>query len=259
MLAGRQKQLSLAQLAELARVQGLALDRIEVTANRKTPKQVAISGGQEPEKQSILDQMAEELPPTINRPSVAGENQASPKIESRSIPQAAFGMDSELEILAQALNGPHRQSVLLVGPPGFRSKTSLVRELARRRKDFALGQTPFWSTTGARLMSGPIGFGMWQERCQQVCREIAKLNAVLHLGNLEELLNVGKASRGQQSVGSFLRPWLARREVIAIAECTPEQLSAIERDEPHFAVCVPADLRAATHAGANSRDSRPGF
>ncbi len=232
-LAGRQKQLNLVQLAQLSRVQGLALDRIEVNANRKTPKQVATSGGQEPEKQSILDKMAEELSPTISRPSVAGENQASPKIESRSIPQAAFGMDSELEILAQALNGPHRQSVLLVGPPGC-GKTSLVRELARRRKDFALGQTPFWSTTGARLMSGPIGFGMWQERCQQVCREIAKLNAVLHLGNLDELLNVGKASRGQQSVGSFLRPWLARREVIAIAECTPEQLGAIERDEPHL-------------------------
>jgi ATP-dependent Clp protease ATP-binding subunit ClpC len=232
-LAGRKKQLSLVQLADLSRIQGLALDRIEVNANRKTPKQIATSGEQAPEKQSILDKMAEELPPAISRAAVVGQAQAGVKIEVRSIPQAAFGMETELEILAQALNGPHRQSVLLVGPPGC-GKTALVRELARRRKDFELGQTPFWSTTGARLMSGPIGFGMWQERCQQVCREAAKLNAVLHLGNLDELLNVGKASRGQQSVGSFLRPWLARREVIAIAECTPEQLGAIERNEPHL-------------------------
>jgi ATP-dependent Clp protease ATP-binding subunit ClpA len=75
---------------------------------------------------------------------------------------------------------------------------------------------------------------MWQERCQQMCREVSKTNAILHLNNLGELLEVGKASRGQQSVGSFLRPWIARGEVLAIAECTPEQASAIERNEPHL-------------------------
>src|SRR5688572_12303461 len=83
-------------------------------------------------------------------------------------------------------------------------------------------------------MTGPIGFGMWQERCQQTCREVAKTNAILHLNNLGELLEVGKASRGEQSVGSFLRPWIARGEVLAIAECAPEQIGAIERHEPHL-------------------------
>src|SRR5439155_8809128 len=43
-----------------------------------------------------------------------------------------------------------------------------------------------------------------------------------------------KANRGQQSVGSFLRPWIARGEVLTIAECAPEQVSAIERQEPHL-------------------------
>lgn len=233
-LASRRKLVTLADLSELSRVQGLTLERIDVTANRKTPKQIATSGEQAAEKKSVLEKMAEELPPTVrNSPAGASEDEKGPKSESRSVAQTAFGMDSELEILAQALNGPQHQSVLLVGPSGC-GKTALVREFARRRKDFSFGHTAFWSTTGARLMMGPIGFGMWQERCQELCREIAKTNAVLHLGNLDELLNVGKARRGQQSVGSFLRPWLARREVLAIAECTPEQLGAIERNEPHL-------------------------
>src|SRR5262249_13889174 len=55
-----------------------------------------------------------------------------------------------------------------------------------------------------------------------------------------ELLEVGKASRGEQSVGGFLRPWIARGEVLAIAECTPEQFGAIERNEPHLAGCFQA-------------------
>lgn len=233
-LASRRKQLTLADLSELSRVQGLALERLDVTANRKTPKQIATSGEQAAEKKSVLEKMAEELPPTIGQQTPgASEEGKAPKTDTRSVAQIAFGIDSELEILAQALNGPQRQSVLLVGAPGC-GKTSLVRELARRRKDFSMGHTAFWSTSGARLMMGPIGFGMWQERCQQLCHEISKTNAVLHLGNLDELLNVGKASRGQQSVGSFLRPWLARREVLAIAECTPEQVGAIERNEPHL-------------------------
>src|SRR5262245_43526616 len=83
-------------------------------------------------------------------------------------------------------------------------------------------------------MTGPVGFGMWQERCQQLSREVMKLQAILHLNHLAELLEVGKAARGEQSIGSFLRPWIARGEVLTIAECTPEQLTMLERDEPHL-------------------------
>lgn len=228
-LAGRGRKLTLSRLAELTRVTGLRLGQLEVVAQRKTPRQLAMVGEADVEKKSVLDKLAEELPPLMLRP----DETTRPAADSQPATPVAFELDEELQQLAEALAGPHRRSVLIVGPPGS-GKTALVRELARRRKDFGFGHTAFWSTSGARLMTGPIGFGMWQERCQEMCREVSKSQAILHLNHLGELLEVGKASRGEQSVGSFLRPWIARGEVLAIAECTPEQVSAIERDEPHL-------------------------
>lgn len=227
-LAGRGRRLSLRRLAEVSRISEIRPGTLEVSVHRKTPKQIDSATEPEDTKQSVLNKLAEELPPLIPRP---GDTAPTSSV-SAEIP-AAFELESELRQLAEGLAGANRRSVLIVGAPGI-GKTALVRELARRRGAFGFAHTPFWSTSGARLMTGPIGFGMWQERCQSMCREISKSHAILHLNNLGELLEVGKASRGEQSVGSFLRPWIARGEVLAIAECTPEQVSAIERDEPHL-------------------------
>ena len=232
-LMGRRKRVGLGDLVQLKRIEKLKISILEVSARIATPREIALSAGREREKTSMLETLAEELPPQISRDKVINSGLAkAAKCISLPAPMA-WEMESELGKLAESLSGAHRRSVLLVGAAGC-GKTALVRELARRRGDFAFGHTPFWSTNGARLMTGPIGFGMWQERCQKLCREAAKNSSILHLGNLAELLEVGKAQRGQQSVGSFLRPWIARGEVLAMAECTPEQVSVIERNDPHL-------------------------
>jgi ATP-dependent Clp protease ATP-binding subunit ClpA len=221
LLAGRPGRLTLRELARLARVESLTLGELEVTAELKSPRQLAEADNEEEEEPSMLVRLAEELPPLL------ADKPGKPS------PPCAFEMEAELKQLAEALAGDLRRSVLLLGPPGC-GKTALVRELARRRSEFGFPKTPFWSTNGARLMSGQVGFGMWQERCQQLCREAARTQSLVHLQNLADLLEVGKASRGAQSVGGFLRPWIARGELTVIAECTPEQLGVIERVEPHL-------------------------
>ena len=75
------------------------------------------------------------------------------------------------------------------------------------------------------------GMGMWQQRCHKLIREANQTQAILHLGSITELMEAGKID-GQPGVASMLRQSVARGKLQAIAECTPEQLAVVERDDP---------------------------
>src|SRR5262245_49742958 len=94
------------------------------------------------------------------------------------------------------------------------------------------------------------GYGMWQERCHLLWREAGRLRAILHLGNLMELLEVGKSEHQSQGLATFLRPALARGDLLAVAEATPEQIAVIERQDPHL-------LRAFTTLRLEEPDEGP--
>ena len=72
----------------------------------------------------------------------------------------------------------------------------------------ASARRPFWTTSGSRLVAGMSGFGMWQERVGRLVKEAAKASAVLHLGNLVELMEVGK---GEQRPGHRVVPAAGHR------------------------------------------------
>lgn len=210
----RRKANRLDELAWLARGQRLDVREVEITIDRPTPKQAAIAEREEEELQeSVLDTVGTRLDWVQLVP--------------------AYEMEEPLALLAEVLTGRHPRSVLLIGPSGV-GKTALVHELIRGRARLGLANRPFWATSGARLVAGQSGYGMWQQRCQKLCREVSKQQAILHLGNLMELLQVGKSEHQSQGLASFLRPWLARGELLAILECTPEQLPLIERQDPHL-------------------------
>jgi ATP-dependent Clp protease ATP-binding subunit ClpA len=135
--------------------------------------------------------------------------------------------------LAEALAAKPPQSVLLVGPSGV-GKTAAFGELVRRAADHHRGATPFYRTTGSRLVAGQTGFGMWEERCQELIREAGKKRAVLHVGALVELMDVGKSECNPTGIASFLRPAVARGELLCVAEATPEQLPLIEKEDPQL-------------------------
>ncbi|HCN30707.1 MAG TPA: hypothetical protein DIT64_18665 [Verrucomicrobiales bacterium] len=207
-LVDRVKRVTLAGLARTQIVRELRVDELSVTADIKTPRELEEQKDGEKKEKSVLRTVAVKL--------------------TRQNTSPAFEMETTLHLLREALESRQPASVLLVGPPGV-GKTAAVRELAR------MSGMNIWSTSGAQLIAGQSDFGQWQERCRDLCREASKTKAVLHLGNLVELMEVGQHSANAQSIASFLRPWIARGELLAIAECTPEQLSVIERRDPHIA------------------------
>ena len=145
----------------------------------------------------------------------------------------AFEVDATLRALADLLRAKPVRPVLLVGPSGV-GKTAAVRELARRRDDFGLGDTAFRATNGSRLVAGMTGFGAWQERVGKLAAE-AKREApdvVLVLGNLVELMQAGRCEGNALGIASFLRPLLARGDFHAIVEATDTQRQLVEREDP---------------------------
>jgi ATP-dependent Clp protease ATP-binding subunit ClpA len=202
---------NLLNLILLNRTRGLTVVRAYSQAEIRTPKQVMASLGKKEQKKSTLEQTAVDLTTQQLRP--------------------AFEVEQEVENLAEALVGQSASSVLLVGKAGV-GKTAVVHELVRRRDRFGLGTTPFWSTSGARLVAGMTGYGMWQERCDALWQEAEKTNAIVHFGNLVELVDTGKSEHNTQGLASFFRQRFARRQALAILECTPEQLSVVEREDP---------------------------
>ena len=213
-LARLQSVPTLDHLAMLQRATRLRVEPLIVNVEIPSAKQRAQTADLEREKApSVLARVATDL--------------------TRQSDEPTWGLEPLVEQLAELLTARQPRSVLLVGASGV-GKTAAVRELARHRAAVQLGATPFWATSGARLVAGMTGYGMWQERCRQVVREAARRRAILHLGNLMELMEVGKSEYNSMGIAAFLRPYMARGDLLAIAEATPEQLPIIERDDPHL-------------------------
>jgi ATP-dependent Clp protease ATP-binding subunit ClpC len=205
---------SLFNLALLDRKTTLEIETATLGARVKSPKQLA---------RDEIEGSADAATPVIH--------DVGSVLNDQSL-AAAYEIDAVVADMADRLSGPHPQSLLLVGPSGV-GKTAAVHQLVNNRSQFGLSGRPFWSTTGSRLIAGMVGFGMWQERCQRFTEDAKRDNAVVYFGNLIELTEVGR-SGASAGVADFFKTPISRGQITAIAECTPEQLAALERRDPQL-------------------------
>ena len=199
----------LGKLVWLQRCRTLEVETLPFKANVHSPKQIlveALADEDEEARKSVINQVTTDLG-VIKLPDT-------------------YELDDVVERIAEAFTARLPKSVLLVGKSGV-GKTAAVHEFVRQRWQFKLARSPVRATSGARLIAGMSGYGAWQERCQKLWREAAKAKAILHLGNLIELMEVGQHEGNNQGIASFLRPYIARGDLLVIAECTPEQLRSV--------------------------------
>jgi ATP-dependent Clp protease ATP-binding subunit ClpC len=121
-------------------------------------------------------------------------------------------------------------NLLLVGDAGVGKTTILVeavQTIERLLAEEAIkqGKQPesarrFWLTSGSRLIAGMKYLGQWEERCEQLIDELARLPGVLVVERLLDLVRIGGTGPGD-SVASFFLPFLQRGELRLAAEATP--------------------------------------
>jgi ATP-dependent Clp protease ATP-binding subunit ClpC len=151
----------------------------------------------------------------------------------------AFGRERLVSELVQLLER-ERTNVLLVGESGV-GKTSLLVDAIRIVERSLNSETPaaskthrFWTSSASRLIAGMKYLGQWEERCERVIEELARIDGVIAFEELLELVHIGGVA-ATDSVASFLLPFVERGEMRIVSETTPAGLDACRRLLPGFA------------------------
>ena len=151
----------------------------------------------------------------------------------------AFGRERLVSELVQLLER-ERTNVLLIGESGV-GKTSLLVDAIRIVERSLNSETPaaskthrFWTSSASRLIAGMKYLGQWEERCERVIEELARIDGVIAFEELLELVHIGGVA-ATDSVASFLLPFVERGEMRIVSETTPAGLDACRRLLPGFA------------------------
>ncbi len=134
----------------------------------------------------------------------------------------ALKRESEVNHLCRLLQEKPSRSFILVGPSGC-GKTSIVHELVKR---LGTGDNPFHflATSTSMMLTGTKYLGEWETRVHnliEIARKASQL--VIFFSDIVHLKTIGTAVKSDENVGSFLEPFLERREITVIGECTEEE------------------------------------
>jgi ATP-dependent Clp protease ATP-binding subunit ClpC len=166
----------------------------------------------------------------------------------------AFRREPMVEQVLSAIAGERRPSILLVGQSGV-GKTAIVHEIARRirRKECpeALHDRQLWSVTGNSLIAGCSYIGQWEEKLNNIVREIRKKRHILFMEDIAALAEAGRWSKSDDNMADFLKPFVQSGDVVIIGETSPERLRRAEQLTPGFV----AQLRTLEIAATNEADT----
>ncbi|MBC7817445.1 MAG: ATP-dependent Clp protease ATP-binding subunit [Planctomycetaceae bacterium] len=159
-------------------------------------------------------------------------------------------------------------SLLLLGDSGIGKTTVLVeaiRQIARTnagaKKEKAAKPRQFWLTTGQRLIAGMKYLGQWEERLEEVIRELHEIEGTLCVESLLDLVRIG-GCEPTDSLAAFCIPYVQRGELRLLAEASPTELDACRRLLPglvdlfQVATVAPLDRTATTRVLTRIADTQ---
>ncbi len=144
--------------------------------------------------------------------------------------------------MQQLLCGASKAPTLVVGPPGC-GKTTLIHQAVHDLLDADdypahrnLSRTHnVLRVQGRHIIAGMSYVGQWEQRCVDLLRHAKKRRVILWADDVHAWATIGRTVQSERALADFFRGPLARRELIVIGECTPEQLSILEQDAPALA------------------------
>jgi len=224
-LVRTQKAKVIRELVWLSRCQKATLEKETISVTVPSPLEASEMGKERVDPEATLRQIATRL-------GIDPRRKGKQKNDAGFYQEVqVYQRDDSCEAIAKLLNQTPKKSILIVGPEGV-GKTSLFRYLVQRRHQFGVDGIEFWETNGSRIVSEMSGFGQWQDRCTNLLSELDKKKAIVHLGNLVELMGVGQSVCNHQSIAAFLQPEIRNAKLHSIAECSESQFQQIEKEEP---------------------------
>lgn len=138
--------------------------------------------------------------------------------------------ESALASLSSLLNGKQRSSVLLVGESGV-GKTALLASWFNERVQ-QHDEPLVYVTSAALMLAGMSGFGQWQERLERVLQAAERLDAILYIEDMRDLLL--SRQQGGADLAAYIRPWIESGRVRLVGELAKEAVDDAERRQPSF-------------------------
>jgi ATP-dependent Clp protease ATP-binding subunit ClpC len=158
----------------------------------------------------------------------------------------AYEREKEVADLINRLT-KEKASVIILGEGGV-GKTTVLTEAVKQIEKNLLNvvdedfdpeydeknpKNRFWQTNGGRLISGMKYLGQWEERMEAIIGELSDIDGVLCVEKLLDLIRYG-GREANESLASFLVPYLQRSEIRVVAEATSAELDACRRLLPNF-------------------------
>ncbi|GAA5414811.1 ATP-dependent Clp protease ATP-binding subunit [Ureaplasma ceti] len=156
------------------------------------------------------------------------------EVEANKI-DPVIGREEEIRRVIEILSRKSKNNPVLIGEPGV-GKTAIIEGLAQRivHKDVPdnLLDKQIWELNLSSLISGASYQGQFEERLNQVVKEIKKSDGqiILFIDEIHQLVGMGKTS-GAMDAANILKPMMARGEIKLIGATTlAEYRQYIEKD-----------------------------